>query len=234
MSYVLMALLAVGGVWAQDEPNKEEPKQGEEKKAESQQEDQALSRMIEQLKRRLELTDEQADQLKGIVKEAQAELKKVRENMESKIKETLGEEKLRQMQRFIDGLFGGFRPGRGGPGGFGNFRNMGEQLVNRMKEALNLSDEQVEKAREAVKGFNEKVAEMFRTARENGPEGFREAMENMRKEWDALAEKLKEGLSEEQKSKFDELVKQFRDRFGGRRGQDNRPEENKEEKKDDK
>lgn len=230
MSYVLMALLAMGGLWAQDEPKKEE-----EKKTELQQDDEALNRLIERLKRRLELSDDQADQLKGIVKDTQAELKKVREGMETRIKDALGEDKLKQMQRFIDSLFGGFRRGgRDGQGGFGNFRNMGDRLVNRMKDTLGLSDEQVEKARETVKGFNEKIGEMFRTARENGPEGFREAMENMRKEWDALVEKLKEGLSDEQKSTFDELMKQFRDRFGGRRGQENRQEEKKEEKKDDK
>jgi Skp family chaperone for outer membrane proteins len=172
------------------------------------------------------------DQKKQIVEELKEMLKKIddlRKETQTKIKEELGEETYKEVERALARFFGdggqgrgqqppqGRGPGGGGPGG-GGFGGMGDRLVERAKEQMGLDDAQVEKFKELTGEYQAKVGEIFRAIQGQGREGFRDAMQKMQEELTGLTDKLKEGLSDEQKEKLDELMRQFRNPFGNRRG----------------
>lgn len=162
------------------------------------------------------------DQKKQIIEDLKGMLKKIdelRKETQSKIQGELGEETYRQVERALARFFsdGRGQPQGRGPRG-GDFGAMGDRLVERAKEQLGLDEAQVERFKQLTSEYQTKVAELFRDIQGQGREGFRDAMQKMREELTGLGEKLKEGLSEEQQKKLDELLQQFRNPFGNRRG----------------
>lgn len=114
-----------------------------------------------------------------------------------------------------------FGPGGGmGPGNFDPQAFVNRQM-DELKEALELTKDQEKKVREIISsGFEtmQKAREEMRDGSGNF-EGMREKMQKMREEQN---EKIKEVLSDEQWTKYDEIQKEMRERMrqgGGPGGQ---------------
>lgn len=168
------------------------------------------------------------EQKKQVIEELKSMLKKIddlRKDAQTRIKDELGEETYKEVERALARFFSDGRgqqqgpqgrgPGGGGPGG--GFGAMSERLVETAKEQLGLDDAQVEKFKQLTSEYQAKAGEIFRSIQGQGREGFRDAMQKMQEELTGLTEKLKEGLSEEQQKKLEELIRQFRNSFGNRR-----------------
>lgn len=169
-----------------------------------QQED-PVERQVDRLKEELRLTDEQAAKARDIVKRQQDDLKSI-----------LTEE---QKPRLEEMLRGGRRGGPpGGAEGRGNARGGWFPSTDDLKTRLGLSDDQAAKLNEVRDGVREEMRRMFQDRNNRpGPEAF----DKLRQDTTA---KMRDALSDEQKSKFDELMKGFQtptpggDRERGGRG----------------
>lgn len=172
---------------------------------------------VKRLTERGGLTEEQVSKITEKVKTSLTEISKLREAATNEIKELLGEETYnkirRDITRILNGQGGGDQAGgRGGP------QDMGRAMFDRMKEDLGLTEEQVGKIQPQVEELTKKTREIFEEARGQGREGFQALGEKIRAEYDAFSEKVKENLNDDQKSKFDEMLKNMRERMGpGRR-----------------
>jgi hypothetical protein len=144
--------------------------------------DRALSRY-----RDLRLTDEQTAKAREILKKQQDDLKSI-----------LTDE---QKTRYDEMLRGGGRGNQGGPGQGNAGRGGWFPSTDDMKARLGLSDDQVSKINEIRDSIREEMRRMFQDRNNRpGPEAF----EKLRTDTTA---KMKELLNEEQKGKFDELVR---------------------------
>ena len=181
-----------------------------------------------QINRISTLSDEQKKQLIETLKEMLKKIDELRKETQAKVKESLGDETFGQVERSLRRFFSdssqgqgqgrgqGGQGGQGGPGG--GFGGMSEQFVTRAKEELGLTDEQSKAFQDLSTKFQESVGQLFRDAQGQGRNGFRDAFTKVQEEFNGMVEKMKEGLSDEQKTKLDGIVEQFRSRFGGRRG----------------
>jgi hypothetical protein len=159
-----------------------------------QQQDPVESR-VQRLRDQLRLTDEQLPKVREIVKKEMDDLKGV-----------LTDE---QKPRLEDG-----GRGRGGPGGGNNnpgggFGNRGGWYpsTDELKTQLSLSDEQVTKINEVRDGVRQEMRNYFQNRGGRPPgQDFQAAMEKMRADSTA---KIKEVLKDDQKAKFDEILKTF-------------------------
>jgi hypothetical protein len=154
-----------------------------------------LDREVEMLKRRLELSDEQAAKVRELLKESR-----------EKIKSLLNDD---QKRRF-DEPRGEGRGGRMMMGGMPSGRDL--------KEPLGLTDEQVEKADKILQEMGDEIRNYWQKRREGGEGG--DPGEDMRKFRDKGVEKLKGILTDEQKEKLDKLMQE---RGWGGGGREERP-----------
>lgn len=154
-----------------------------------QQED-PVERSLNRYKESLRLTDEQAAKARDIIKKQQEDLKSI-----------LTDE---QKPRYDEMLRGG--GGRGNPGGQGQgnpLRGGWFPSTDDLKTRLGLSEDQASKVNEVRDGVREEMRRMFQDRNNRpGPEAF----EKLRTDTTA---KMRELLSDEQKAKFDELMKGF-------------------------
>lgn len=153
---------------------------------------------VNQLKRELGLSDEQAAKVKEILEK---DAERIRELLTDEQKSKYDE--LRQR-----GAGGGGRQGFqfGGGRGLGG----GMQLDN-LKQELNLTDEQVEKIKPIVDDFNAQATKRMEELRQGGFQGLDWAGELQRGQdnMKAFAEKVKTHLTDEQKTKADQMMERM-------------------------
>jgi Spy/CpxP family protein refolding chaperone len=178
------------------------------------QQDRGTDFMVQRLKDRLKLSDDQAAKLKEILTKEAEDRTKMDDARTEKINALLDAdqkklyEEMRTNQR---GFRGG---GPGGPGGNqfqfggGQGRGMGQLQIDDLKRELSLTDEQVEKIKPLYDEFNAGVQKRMEELRDKGFQGLNLA-EEMQKGMDSmkgLAEKVKVHLTDEQKPKLDALT----------------------------
>jgi hypothetical protein len=164
--------------------------------------------MVNRLKDRLKLTDEQTAKVKEILTKDGEERTKMDDARTEKINALLNDEQKKQYEELrARGNRGGFGGGGfGGPPGGG--RPMGSVNVDDVKRELNLTDEQVEKIKPLYDEFNANIQKRAAELAEKGFQGlnFAEEMQKYQDSLKALAEKVKVHLTDEQKTKLDGLV----------------------------
>jgi len=166
--------------------------------------------LVNRLKDRLKLTDEQTAQVKEILAKDSEDRTKLDEARTEKINALLNEEQKKQYEELRTQQ----QRGRGGFGGggqqfqFNGGQPMGSVNIDDVKRELSLTDEQVEKIKPLYDEFNANVQK--RTA-ENMEKGFQnlnigEEMQKYQESLKGLSEKVKVHLTDEQKPKLDALV----------------------------
>lgn len=162
--------------------------------------------LLNRLKERLNLSDDQAAQVKEILSKDGEERTKLDDARTEKINAVLNDdqkkqyEELRSQQR-NRGFGGGFG---GGPGG----RPMGTINIDDVKRELGLSDEQEEKIKPLYDEFNANVQKRSAELAQRGfgNLNFAEEMQKYQDSLKALAEKVRAHLTDEQKPKLDALM----------------------------
>jgi len=166
--------------------------------------------LVNRLKDRLKLTDEQTAQVKEILAKDGEDRTKLDEARTEKINALLNEEQKKQYEELRTQQ----QRGRGGFGGggqqfqFNGGRPMGSVNIDDVKRELSLSDEQVEKIKPLYDEFN---ANVQKRTTENMEKGFQnlnigEEMQKYQESLKGLSEKVKVHLTDEQKPKLDALV----------------------------
>jgi Spy/CpxP family protein refolding chaperone len=178
------------------------------------QQDRGTDFMVQRLKDRLKLSDDQAAKVKEILAKESEDRTKMDDARTEKINALLDAdqkklyEELRTNQR---GFRGG---GPGGPGGnqfqFGGAggRAMGTVQLDDAKKELGLTDEQVEKIKPLYDEFNANIQKRAEELRDKGLQGlnFADEMTKYQENLKGLAEKVKVHLTDEQKTKLDGLM----------------------------
>jgi hypothetical protein len=196
-------------------------------------EERDIERRVNRLKDSLKLNEEQTAKAKEIYKadaEAQNKLDKERTDLEKarqdKIRELLTDD---QKKSYDDYLQGGGRGGRGNQGGggqpgggFGGGRggwmeNMLGPTTDQLKKDLDLTEDQVSKIGPILDEARKKAQDRMEELRQNGFQGlnWREEMDNYRKGQEEIHNKVKEHLTEEQKTKYDAANQRRMNPFGG-------------------
>jgi Spy/CpxP family protein refolding chaperone len=163
----------------------------------AQQQEDPIERQVERLKDQLKLTEEQVGKVREVLKKNNEDIRGV-----------LTDE---QKKTYDENLARGGRGNRGGGGGFGQggggFRGFGGQAMpstDELKQQLNLTDEQVTK----IDTLRDEIRQEMRDFFQGGPQRdeIQKKMEEIR---DAAIKRTREVLTDEQKPKFDEIVKNF-------------------------
>lgn len=174
---------------------------------------------------RLGFTDEQVTKIIEKVKATLAEIDKAKEKAQGELKDLLGEESYNKSKNDLTRLLSG-QQGRGGAAAGGGFGNPGTRLFDQMQTTLNLTAEQVTKIKPMQEEYTKKMTTLFEEARANGGQGFRDLGQKMRTEMEGFVSQIKETLTDEQKTKLDELVKTIGNRFGGGQRQPRQNQQN--------
>jgi hypothetical protein len=150
---------------------------------------------VNQLKRELGLSDEQA-----------AKVKEILEKDAERIRELLTDEQRSKYDELRQrGAGGGGRQGFqfGGGRGLGG----GMQLDN-LKQELNLTDEQVEKIKPIVEEFQANMQKRMEELRQGGFQGldWQAELQKGQESMKAFADKVKAHLNDEQKTKADAMI----------------------------
>ncbi len=176
------------------------------------QDSRATDFIVQRLKERLKLSDDQAAKVKEIFAKDVEDRTKMDDARTEKINALLDAdqkklyEEMRANQRGFGGgggartfqFGGGQRPG--GP--------MGAVNIEDVKRELSLTDEQVEKIKPLYDEFNANLQKRQEELRDKGWQGlnFTEEMQKYQDNLKGLAEKVKPNLTDEQKTKLDGLV----------------------------
>jgi hypothetical protein len=167
--------------------------------------------MVQRLKERLKLSDDQAAKVKDILAKDAEDRTKMDDARTEKIGALLDadQKKLYEEMRANQRGFGGGRNFQFGGGGGGRPGGpMGAVNVEDAKRELGLSDEQVEKIKPLYDEFNATLQKRQEELRDKGWQGlnFGEEMQKYQENLKGLAEKVKPHLTDEQKTKLDGLV----------------------------
>jgi hypothetical protein len=168
--------------------------------------------MVQRLKERLKLSDDQAAKVKEILAKDSEDRTKMDEARTEKINALLDadQKKAYEEMRSNQRGFGGGRQFQfgGGAGGARPGGPMGSVNVDDVKRELGLSDEQVEKIKPLYDEFNASLQKRQDELREKGFQGlnFGEEMQKYQDNLKGLAEKVKTHLTDEQKTKLDGMV----------------------------
>jgi Spy/CpxP family protein refolding chaperone len=148
-----------------------------------------VERSVDRLREQLRLTEEQLPKVREIVKKQNEDLRAL-----------LTDEQKQRMDE------GGRGRGNAGQQGRGNRGFGGLPGTDELKTQLQLTEAQVAKINEIRDGVREEMRGFFqnRGGGRPNPDEMRAAMEKIR---DASNAKIRETLTDEQKPKFDELVK---------------------------
>jgi hypothetical protein len=167
--------------------------------------------LLNRLKDRLKLTDEQAAHVNEILSKDGEERTKLDDARTEKINAVLNDDQKKQYEELRAQMQRGRGFGGGGPGGgqpFGGGRSMGSVNIEDVKRELGLSDEQVEKIKPLYDEFNEGLQKRMAAQAEKGFQGLNigEEMRKYQASIKELAEKVKVHLTDEQKTKLDALI----------------------------
>ncbi len=153
-----------------------------------------IERQVERLKDQLKLTEEQVGKVREVLKKNNEDIRGL-----------LTDE---QKKSYDENLARGGRGNRerGGQGG-GGFRGFGGQAMpstDELKQQLNLTEEQVTK----IDALRDEIRQEMRDFFQSGPQRdeIQKKMEEIR---DGAIKRTREVLTDEQKPKFDEIVKTF-------------------------
>ena len=183
-----------------------------------QQQDRATEFMVQRLKDRLKLTDDQASKVKEILTKDAEDRTKMDDARSEKIAALLDADQKKLYEEYRANQRGGrgnFQFGGGGGnqfgGGGGQGRGMGQLSIEDLKRELTLTDEQVEKIKPLYDEYNAAVLKRVEELRANGFQGlnFPEMMKQGEENLKALAEKVKAHLTDEQKPKQDALLERM-------------------------
>lgn len=182
----------------------------------AQSQDRATDFVVQRLKDRLKLSDEQTTKVKEILAKDAEDRTKMDDARTERINAILDAEQKKQYEEYRatqragrGGFqFGGGAGGGGNPFGAGRGGAMGTVYLDDLTRELALAAEQQEKIKPLYDEFNANVQKRADELREKGLQGFNFA-EEMSKYTDnirALADKVKVHLTEEQKTKYEGLV----------------------------
>lgn len=188
----------------------------------AQEEDRRTERMLERLKERLSLSEEQYGKVQEIVRATREAEDKAQKERDEKIRELLTDDQRRQYDELRRNPFGGERVERGGPGGGGRgpmawMERMLAPNIDQIKKELELDDDQTAKVKEVLDAFTEEMRERFNEMRQQGFQGFnwQEEGQKFQERIGQLVDKVKTWLNDDQKTKLDKLVQERFGRFGG-------------------
>lgn len=187
----LVFVLAASAAWAQDRPQNQN--QGQEW-------------MLNRMKERLGLSDEQFEKVKQVYTQTREAEEKAQKEREEKIKELLNDDQKKQYDELRRNP-----TGRGGMGGGLQGGNMMERLmapgVDVLKKELTLTDEQAEKIKAHLEEFNQKARERFEEMQQNGFRGFnwQDETQKFQERVKEMGEKVKAHLTDEQKAAYDKF-----------------------------
>src|SRR5947209_2392697 len=155
----------------------------------AQQDNRGSDFMVQRLKDRLKLTDDQAAKVKEILAKESEDRTKLDDARTEKINALLDADQKKLYEELRSQQRGGFRGFGGGPGGG---RTMGTVQIDDVKKELNLTDEQVEKIKPLYDEFNANVQKRADDLREKGAQGlnFGEEMQKYQENLKGLAEKV--------------------------------------------
>lgn len=183
----------------------------------AQQQDRATEFMIQRLKDRLKLSDDQAAKVKDILAKDSEERTKMDEARSEKIAALLDADQKKLYEEYRAGQRGrgNFQFGGGGQGGNqfqlgggGGGNRMGQLNIDDLKRELTLTDEQVEKIKPLYDEYNANVQKRVEELREKGFQGFNFAdeMAKGQETLKTLSEKIRVHLTDEQKVKHEALI----------------------------
>lgn len=181
-----------------------------------QQQDRATEFMVQRLKDRLKLSDDQTAKVKEILAKDNEERTKMDDARSEKIAGLLDGDQKKLYEEYRASQRGGrgnFQFGGGGGGnqfqfGGGAGNRMGQLSIEDLKRELTLTDEQVEKIKPLYDEYNGNVQKRTDELREKGFQGFNfaEEIQKGQESLKALADKVRVHLNEEQKVKQDALM----------------------------
>lgn len=173
--------------------------------------------MVQRLKDRLKLSDDQSAKVKEILVKDGEDRTKMDDARTEKIAALLDADQKKLYEEYRANQRGGARGnfqfgGAGGGGGqFGGGRGMGQLNVEDLKRQLNLTDEQAEKIKPLYDEFNATAQKRMEELRAQGFQGlnWQEELQKGQDNMKALAEKVKAHLTDEQKTKMDGILEQM-------------------------
>lgn len=180
-------------------------------------------RLAQRLREGLQLTEEQAAKVREILKKQTEELRAVLTEEQR--------QRFDQMSRFLGGFA---NRGGGGPpfGGGGGFRGAWLPPTEELKAKLELNDDQVSRINAIRDGVREEMRNFWRNRQGGGGNPVEEWNAWMQKTREETLAKVRETLTDAQKAKFDEILKEFQTRVetgdrerGRERGRGGSPEE---------
>ena len=202
--FFLSAMLVAGAAMCAQNAGGQEPPRGMGGKVSA---EEMAQHQLERMDKAVGLTDAQKTKLSAIYKEQSKKVSELREQMQKLNKEykakeeavLTDEQKTKLKEQRKAWRQGDKRQGPGGKGGerFGGDRghapgDMVEASVNFLDKKLGLSDEQ----KTQIKGFYSSLAESHPASREEGEKKFKE-----------VEEQVKSVLTDEQKTKYEEILK---------------------------
>jgi len=184
-----------------------------------QQQDRATEFMVQRLKDRLKLSDDQAAKVKEILAKDSEERTKMDDARSEKIAGLLDADQKKLYEEYRANQRGGgrgnFQFGGNGGGGGNQFQfgggaanRMGQLNIEDLKRELTLTDEQVEKIKPLYDEYNANAQKRMDEFREKGFQGFNFAdeMSKGQETLKALADKVRVHLNDEQKVKQEALM----------------------------
>ena len=182
-----------------------------------QQQDRATEFMVQRLKDRLKLSDDQAAKVKEILAKDSEERTKMDDARSEKIAGLLDADQQKLYEEYRANQRGGGRGNFqfGGNGGGNQFQfgggggnRMGQLNIEDLKRELTLTDEQVEKIKPLYDEYNANAQKRMEEFREKGFQGFNFAdeMSKGQETLKALSEKVRVHLNDEQKVKQEALM----------------------------
>lgn len=172
--------------------------------------------MVQRLKDRLKLSDDQAAKVKEILAKDTEDRTKMDDARTEKINALLDADQKKLYEEMRSNQRGFRAPGGAGGGGFqfggaGGRGGMGQLNVEDLKRQLSLTDEQVEKIKPLYEEFNATVQKRMEELRTQGFQGLNwtEELTKGQENIKALAEKVKAHLTDEQKTKLDGIMEQM-------------------------
>ena len=162
-----------------------------------------VDRRIEQLRRGLELSEGQVEKLRPLLTAYEREQSRIRLENGEKIRQILTPD---QSERYTQ-----LQSRRGGRSREGGRRFGPGQIMERLRDQLELSPEQEGKLQAIFDGAQEEMRSVFAKAREGGFQNmdWGKLRETMTEYWGKLSDKVRVELSDAQKPKYDEMVKEM-------------------------
>jgi hypothetical protein len=155
-------------------------------------------RLAQRLRETLQLSEEQAAKVREILKKQNEELRAALTEEQR--------QRFDQMSRLLSGF--GSRGGGGSPPWAGGFRGSWLPPTEELKTQLDLNDDQVSRINAIRDSVREEIRNFWRN-RQGGGNPAEEWTAWMQKTRDETLAKVRETLTDAQKTKFDEIMKNF-------------------------